>query len=162
MSEINAIATNNYLLATQQEVSHDNTLSGNGTVDSPLGVVPGYNETVLWDNPNGSQLPITVSELLSNFEYIRIEWCPYTEASNWTEPLDVITTKVKNNLIHLVGWGLANDHMAQVETNLLIDCSTVNLSTSNSGTITSLGNGTSTSNLTGYKIYKIVGINRKA
>jgi len=39
MSEINAIATNNYLLATQQEVSHDNTLSGNGTVESPLGVV---------------------------------------------------------------------------------------------------------------------------
>jgi len=39
MSEINAIATNNYLLATQQEVSHDNTLSGNGTVDSPLGVI---------------------------------------------------------------------------------------------------------------------------
>ena len=24
-------------------VNHDNTLSGNGTVDSPLGVVPGYN-----------------------------------------------------------------------------------------------------------------------
>ena len=41
MSEINAIATNNYLLATQQEVSHDNTLSGNGTVDSPLGVASG-------------------------------------------------------------------------------------------------------------------------
>lgn len=38
MSEINAIATNNYLLAAQQEVSHDNSLSGNGTVDSPLGV----------------------------------------------------------------------------------------------------------------------------
>jgi hypothetical protein len=42
MSEINAIATNNYLLATQQEVSHDNTLSGNGTVDSPLGVNSDY------------------------------------------------------------------------------------------------------------------------
>lgn len=40
MSEINAIATNNYLLATQQEVSHDNTLSGNGTSASPLGVAP--------------------------------------------------------------------------------------------------------------------------
>ena len=39
MSEpIQAIATNNYLLATQQEVSHDNTLSGNGTSASPLGV----------------------------------------------------------------------------------------------------------------------------
>jgi hypothetical protein len=39
MSEINAIATNNYLLATQQEVSHDNTLSGSGTTASPLSVV---------------------------------------------------------------------------------------------------------------------------
>ena len=40
MSEpIQSIAQNNYILATQQEVSHDNTLSGNGTVDSPLGVI---------------------------------------------------------------------------------------------------------------------------
>ena len=39
MSEpIQSIAQNNYILATQQEVSHDNSLSGNGTVDSPLGV----------------------------------------------------------------------------------------------------------------------------
>jgi hypothetical protein len=42
MSEINAIATNNYLLATHQEVSHDNTLSGNGTSASPLGVNSDY------------------------------------------------------------------------------------------------------------------------
>lgn len=44
MSEpIQSISQNNYILATQQEVSHDNTLSGNGTVDSPMGVagVPG-------------------------------------------------------------------------------------------------------------------------
>ena len=40
MSEpIQSIAQNNYILATQQEVSHDNTLSGNGTVDSPMGVI---------------------------------------------------------------------------------------------------------------------------
>ena len=40
MSEpIQSIAQNNYILATPQEVSHDNTLSGNGTVDSPLGVI---------------------------------------------------------------------------------------------------------------------------
>ena len=39
MSEpIQSISQGNYILATQQEVSHDNTLSGNGTVDSPLGV----------------------------------------------------------------------------------------------------------------------------
>jgi len=39
MSDIQSISQNNYILATQQEVSHDNSLSGNGTVDSPLGVV---------------------------------------------------------------------------------------------------------------------------
>ena len=37
-NEIQSIAQNNYILSTQQEVSHDNTLSGNGTVDSPLGL----------------------------------------------------------------------------------------------------------------------------
>ena len=41
MSEpIQSIAQNNYILATKQEVvSHDNTLSGNGTVDSRYLVV---------------------------------------------------------------------------------------------------------------------------
>ena len=37
--EIQAISQGNYILATQREVSHDNSLSGNGTVESPLGVV---------------------------------------------------------------------------------------------------------------------------
>ena len=66
MSEpIQSIAQNNYILATQKEVSHDNTLSGNGTVDSPLGVVPGYNETVLW---SGNDLTGTLNESPWNFE----------------------------------------------------------------------------------------------
>lgn len=40
MSEpIQAISQGNYILATQQEVSHDNSLSGTGMADSPLGVV---------------------------------------------------------------------------------------------------------------------------
>ena len=77
MSEINAIATNNYLLATQQEVSHDNTLSGNGTVDSPLGVVPGYNETVLWSGACLTQGgAATLAESASNFEKIEIYAVP--------------------------------------------------------------------------------------
>jgi len=71
MSEIQAIATNNYLLATQQEVSHDNTLSGNGTVESPLGL----NETVLWiwDGTSNTS-PLTASEPLSSFEKVEIVW----------------------------------------------------------------------------------------
>ena len=74
MSEpIQSISQNNYILATQQEVSHDNSLSGNGTVDSPLGVVPGYNETVLWEGTHNSfNTPINLSEAVSNFERISI------------------------------------------------------------------------------------------
>ena len=75
MSEINAIATNNYLLATQQEVSHDYTLSGNGTVDSPLGVVTGYNETVLWSgNLTADAATGALSEPPSSFNDLRVEW----------------------------------------------------------------------------------------
>lgn len=79
MSEpIQSIAQNNYILATPQEVSHDNTLSGNGTVDSPLGVVPGYNETVLWEGnclTQGSD-SVSLSESASNFEKIEIYAIP--------------------------------------------------------------------------------------
>ena len=59
-------------------VNHDNTLSGNGTVDSPLGVVPGYNETVLYNYPssediyNASRKLISFSESCRNFERIRV------------------------------------------------------------------------------------------
>lgn len=56
-------------------VNHDNTLSGNGTVDSPLGVVPGYNETVLFEGTTAAKVPqssITLSESANNFEKIDI------------------------------------------------------------------------------------------
>ena len=74
MSEqIQSIAQNNYILAKQQEVSHDNTLSGNGTVDSPLGVVPGYNETVLWSGtPATTVTSINLSESWKNFQTIKL------------------------------------------------------------------------------------------
>ena len=78
MSEnIQSISQGNYILATQQEVSHDNTLSGDGTTASPLGVVPGYNETVLWTNSNPGQISAnvtltgTLTESCSTFETIR-------------------------------------------------------------------------------------------
>ena len=55
-------------------VNHDNSLSGNGTVNSPLGVVPGYNETVLYDNINGTQSGCTLSEPITNFSKIEISY----------------------------------------------------------------------------------------
>ena len=52
-------------------VNHDNTLSGNGTVESPLGVLPGYNETVLMEIEKASApSAFTVSEPMKNFNRI--------------------------------------------------------------------------------------------
>ena len=58
-------------LSAGDDLKTDNSLSGNGTLTSPLGVVPGYNETVLWSgNPVGTSA-FTLSEKLSNFERFR-------------------------------------------------------------------------------------------
>lgn len=76
MSEIQSIAQNNYILATPQEVSHDSSLSGTGTVDSPLGVVPGYNETVLWSGASTVlNQTFNLSEPFTNFKKIRFKHC---------------------------------------------------------------------------------------
>ena len=68
-----------FIVSADPYVNHDNSLSGNGTLTSPLGVVPGYNETVLWSGTdfsigNGSHLSATVqlSEPISGFEEIKI------------------------------------------------------------------------------------------
>ena len=85
MSEpIQSIAQNNYILATQQEVSHDNTLSGNGTVDSPLSVVPGYNETVLYSgtiSTGSAPTAYSLSEPISAFDSYKVYWL-WNEGTN--------------------------------------------------------------------------------
>lgn len=82
-------------------VNHDNTLSGNGTVDSPLGVVPGYNETVLWSGnaftPNGSNQPMNataqMSESIENFDQIRLDFNGknyyFNESVTLTNPINI-------------------------------------------------------------------------
>lgn len=80
--EIRSISQNNYVLATQQEVSHDNSLSGNGTVDSPLGVVHGYNETVLWSGTRFTTGYRDLNESFLNFEQVRFKICT-EDQDNW-------------------------------------------------------------------------------
>lgn len=64
MSEpIQSISQGNYILATQQEVSHDNSLSGNGTVESPLGVVPTSVQTYTAKND------VIASEVVTGMSY---------------------------------------------------------------------------------------------
>ena len=96
MSEpIQSISQGNYVLATQKEVSHDNTLIGNGTVDSPLGVVPGYNKTVLWSgNYTGTKTKqFNLSESYQNFEELEIWWANQPG----TRPRGVVITRYPND-----------------------------------------------------------------
>lgn len=119
-------------------------------------------ETTLFENSSGVTNNITLSEAIENFEFVRVEWCPYTEASNWTAPYDVVLSKVSGGLLHLCGWGMSNDTTYQIQTSLLLSCSNTSVTVSKKGTITVSNSSAATSSLTGYKIFKIVGINRIA
>jgi hypothetical protein len=119
-------------------------------------------ETVLFTSDSGVTNNITLSEAIENFDSVKIEWCPYTEASNWTAPYDVVETKVSNGLLHLVGCGMSYDTKYQVQTNLLLSCSTTSITVSKVSAILTTTSASSIQSLTGYKIFKIVGISRVA
>ena len=75
-----------FIVSADPFVQHDNSLSGNGTVNSPLGVVPGYNETVLWSGTATSG-DITLSESYKNFEKIGIvHGCTYSYTDRGLAP----------------------------------------------------------------------------
>lgn len=166
MSEpIQSIAQNNYILATQQEVSHDNSLSGNGTVDSPLGVVPGYNETVLWEGTEtlSTNPEITLSELSTNFERIRVygeswnNWCPKL----WGEIL--MTTRSTGNYqtsLSTSYLGAAGAAIRFAQANFTFNGNKVNVSLA--GLFSIQGTSVSTGSPSNTVITKIVGINRIA
>lgn len=54
-----------FITSGAEIVNHDNTLSGNGTVDSPLGL----NETVLWSGYVASGV-INLSGSMNDYEYV--------------------------------------------------------------------------------------------
>lgn len=119
----------------------------------------GLDETVLFENASGTQ-SITLSEAASNFEYLRIEWCPYTEANNWYSPYDVVLTKAHSNSIHLSGWGISGDANYQANTNLILSCASNTLTITALSTVIVHSTAYVDRNLNNWKIYKIVGINR--
>jgi len=165
MSEINAIATNNYLLATQQEVSHDNTLSGNGTVDSPLGVVPGYNETVLWENSEGSKasdLPVTLTESIQNFEKVAFYWQAWNDGTAQAHTVTICMTDITTYTLSTIY--VNNGNLSNIGVYAMVDVLSSN-GTSLShlhGFFNDLKTTTVSQSSSGFRLYKVVGINRKA
>ena len=167
MSEIQSIAKNNYILATQQEVSHDNTLSGNGTVDSPLGL----NETVLyektWTSAGGNAI---LSESANNFQLLRITfnieasselYCPVTTTIIDIEAMLANTT---NRLFELTcvfsRSGGSNRYI--VSRTALMQNDGITLTVQSVDESLNFGTTISSMNNSACRIMKVVGINRIA
>ena len=147
-------------------VNHDNTLSGNGTVDSPLGL----NETVLYAAPTtagvelGDGQYVTLSESMTHFEKVCIYYALQTSwAGKHVFECYMVDGDVKVNL-HDV-W-----YREQSGFNVWYETLTYNKYTDSDLRFTQAGGVqrailNSTWNTTsGLKtiVYKIVGINRKA
>ena len=157
---MNTIYDNTFVLG---QTSATNFVAGPGIkIDEPsAGTVRiGNDETVLWSGTYQGTGSITLSEALSNFDLVRIEWCPYTEASNWLEPKDSVTTKVFNNQIHLTGVGVSTNYSYQMLVNIALQVNDTSVSELYHASVT-LHGSSDTGTLRGYKIYKIIGINRK-
>ena len=136
-----------FITSGAEIVNHDNTLSGNGTVDSPLGVVPGYNETVLFD---GDSVSAVCSEPISNFNKLRVELKTPAFSSMHEETFDVGTSAgffTCGGGVHYYGGVIST-----TDTTVIISGGTHVWFNAN-------GCGSETSNS---KIQKVIGINRKA
>ena len=141
-------------------VNHDNSLSGNGTVDSPLGV----NETVLYENATNTANAgndIDLSESYKNFEYIRFEVRPIM--GNETM-YSIFTTKVNNqSSSSLMGGGALSYydsngfklfcHAFQSKSDTKVYCRY---------NVSYQGSWTATDRLNTLFVHRIVGINRIA
>ena len=90
-----------FIVSADPYVNHDNSLSGNGTLTSPLGVVPGYNETVLWSGAS-TNTAFNLSEPVTNFEYVML--------SNSALPAPAVIVKVETT--HSAKFGYARSWMS--------------------------------------------------
>ena len=136
-------------------VNHDNTLSGNGTVDSPLRL----NRTTLFENASGTNgnTNITLSESISNFEYVQIDYSVWDDEKA-TQLLPVQSSQYQLNTVWFDN-GNGFYHFCDV---LTISGTTYTLIKAafhsfNSTSITVDGDAKKF-----FKTYKVVGINRIA
>ena len=156
-----------FIVSADPFVQHDTSLSGNGTVNSPLGVVPGYNETVLWSGTmNTIPSSATLSESYKNFETIKI-YAKTEDQYNCTVAEYPNESEYFNILIHQ-GW--PNNSTAYWDKGVTIvpndDHTKISAVLATLGKFTSGGvscsfRTTATTGTAWVQPYKIIGINRK-
>ena len=151
-----------FITSGAEIVNHDNTLSGNGTSGSPLGL----NETVLWENADNKLTkdltwPQTLSESITNFEKISFLY----GGDDIIENAEYHTFDTYNNVdYNLVAWRVdaASDFIFWREAKF--NCNGTSLTNPYNSTInisTAFNGGGF--NRDGYNyLIKIVGINRKS
>ena len=92
-----------FIVSADPFVQHDSSVSGNGTVESPLSVVPGYNETVLW---SGSASNAVTTENPNNFNQLRV--CVKNTA---TPEISTFTVDSSNTPFGMLAFGGFADSM---------------------------------------------------
>lgn len=156
-----------FITSGAEIVNHDSTLSGNGTVDSPLGVVPGYNETVLFDAGlvSNHTSAATLSEPLSGFDKIEVRMVRgdtnYSECPTilYFEPRRTLTAVQVNWSVGQNGWYLVNQKLTWDDTHLYVNAAHALYGGSfATGTL----NQETNTDLIRKTIVKVVGINRIA
>ena len=153
-----------FITSGAEIVNHDNTLSGNGTVDNPLGVVPGYNETVLWSGDRFTTGYRDLNESFLNFERLRFK-IKTEDQDNWGyfEYPSVNTAQYFNASIHQIWPGTTA--ASWIKNGLWVPVSETRIS-GNYQALQRITTGGISNNIqtTGnwMGIYEIVGINRKA
>ena len=148
-----------FIVSADPFVQHDTSLSGNGTVNSPLGVVPGYNETVLWSgNAGTANFPLTLNEPLSNFESVKFYWKPWTDGSYLNQTVSEFGTLYNTYTLHDTFLNTrTNSYFLMVDVISANDTSLKNVS----GCYNVIGSTGKTISQDGFAMYKVIGINRK-
>ena len=149
-----------FITSGAEIVNHDASLSGNGTVESPLGVVPGYNETVLWSGNGANEA--TLSESMQNFSRLKLKLGNLNAAdgAQYFE-LPAIPGQIKNLCYYAGGGGnfyLVGLYCSATDTSITITKEAAVVKPFGSTAV----NGQNTNAAYSAALHEVIGINRKA
>jgi hypothetical protein len=163
MSEINSIAQGTYTLGQTSATTYQ---AGPGiTVDSPSeGTVRISNdETVLWENSEGSNasdLPVTLTESIQNFEKVAFYWQAWSDGTAQAHTVTICMTDITTYTLSTIY--VNNGNLSNIGVYAMVDVLSSN-GTSLShlhGFFNDLKTTTVSQSSSGFRLYKVVGINR--